>query len=59
MDIEGTRQHLGADSLGYLSLDGLLGATGVADAGFCTACLSGAYPTDIPEVTDKFQLERS
>jgi hypothetical protein len=31
----------------------------VADAGFCTACLSGEYPTEIPEVVDKFQLERS
>ncbi len=59
MDVEETRVHLGADSLGYLSLEGLLGATGVADAGFCTACLSGEYPTEIPDVTDKFQLERS
>ena len=59
MDVEEIREHLGSDSLGYLSLEGLLAATGVADAGFCTACLSGEYPTDIPEVTDKFQLERS
>ena len=59
MEVEEIRQHLDADSLGYLSLDGLLEATGVADAGFCTACLSGEYPTDTPETTDKFQLERS
>jgi len=59
MEIEEIREHLGADSLGYLSLDGLLEATGVADAGFCTACLSGDYPTSIPDVTDKHQLERS
>ena len=52
------REHLDADSLGYLSLDGLLAATGVADAGFCTACLSGEYPTKLPASTDKFQLER-
>lgn len=58
-DVEAIREHLGADSLGYLSLDGLLTATGVADAGFCTACLSGEYPTDLPETADKFQLERS
>jgi amidophosphoribosyltransferase len=58
-EIDEIRDHLEADSLGYLSLDGLLGATGVADAGFCTACLSGRYPTDIPKTTDKFQLERS
>ncbi len=59
LEVDEIREHIGADSLGYLSLDGLLEATGVADAGFCTACLSGEYPTDIPEVTDKFQLERS
>jgi amidophosphoribosyltransferase len=59
MDIEEIRVHLGADSLGYLSLDGLLAATGVADAGFCAACLSGQYPTEVPEAADKFQLERS
>lgn len=58
-DVDEIRDHLGADSLGYLSLDGLLGATGVADAGFCTACLSGVYPTEIPNTTDKFHLERS
>lgn len=58
MDVEEIREHLGADSLGYLSLDGLLEATGVADAGFCSACLSGEYPTSVPETSDKFQLER-
>ncbi len=57
--VEEIREHLGADSLGYLSIDGLLDATGVADAGFCTACLSGDYPTSVPENTDKFHLERS
>ena len=59
MDVDEIREHLDANSLGYLSLDGLMGATGVADAGFCTACLSGVYPTAIPNTTDKFHLERS
>jgi amidophosphoribosyltransferase len=59
MGVDEIREHLGADSLGYLSLEGLLDATGVADAGFCTACLSGEYPTDLPATTDKYQLERS
>jgi amidophosphoribosyltransferase len=53
------RESLGCDTLGYLSLEGLLQATGVADAGFCTACLSGVYPTEVPDDADKFQLERS
>lgn len=59
MGVDEIRETVGADTLGYLSLEGLLEATGVADAGFCTACLSGEYPTDIPEDADKFQLERS
>jgi amidophosphoribosyltransferase len=59
LGVEEIRERVGADSLGYLSLQGLLEATGVADAGFCTACLSGEYPTDVPEAADKFQLERS
>lgn len=59
MEVDEIREHLDADSLGYLSLDGLLDSTEVADAGFCTACLSGNYPTDVPDVADKFHLERS
>lgn len=58
-DVDEIREHLDADSLGYLSLEGLMEATGVADAGFCSACLSGDYPTPLPVSTDKFQLERS
>jgi amidophosphoribosyltransferase len=59
MEVDEIRDHLEADSLGYLSTEGLLEATGVADAGFCTACLTGRYPTAVPESADKFQLERS
>lgn len=58
LEVDEIRDHLGADSLGYLSLDGLLEATSVANAGFCTACLSGEYPTKLPETIDKYQLER-
>ncbi|MDX2031709.1 MAG: amidophosphoribosyltransferase [Blastocatellia bacterium] len=46
--IEEIRQFLEADSLGYLSLDGLLEAVG--DPGhtkFCTACYTGQYPTPL------------
>lgn len=59
MGIEEIKEHLNADSLGYLSLEGLLESTRVADAGFCNACLSGDYPTEVPEIADKYQLERS
>jgi len=46
--IEEIRQFLGVDSLGYLSLNGMLRAAGSA-TGFCHACFSGQYPTQIPE----------
>jgi amidophosphoribosyltransferase len=41
-------EHLGCDSLAYLSLDALLAATGAPQAGFCTACLTGDYPVAVP-----------
>jgi amidophosphoribosyltransferase len=55
MEVDEIRRHLDADSLGYLSLPGLLAATGVE--GFCTACLSGDYPTPVPDQGSKFVLE--
>jgi amidophosphoribosyltransferase len=50
---------LGADSIVYLELDDLLRATGAPPDSFCTACLSGDYPTSIPDVDGKFLLESS
>jgi amidophosphoribosyltransferase len=57
--VEQIRRFLEVDSLAYLSLDGVLEATGVDQAGFCTACLSGDYPTPLPSDRDKLLLERS
>jgi amidophosphoribosyltransferase len=45
--IEEVRRRLGATSLAYLSLDGLEATAGPAE-GFCRACLTGEYPTEIP-----------
>ncbi|HRN53622.1 MAG TPA: amidophosphoribosyltransferase, partial [Gemmatimonadaceae bacterium] len=39
---------IGVDSLGYLSLDGMLGAVPGGPEGFCHACFSGQYPTQPP-----------
>ena len=47
----------GADSLGYLSLDGLHWAINVEGNGFCTACLSGNYPVPVQLELDKLALE--
>ncbi|MGH7699054.1 MAG: amidophosphoribosyltransferase [Gemmatimonadales bacterium] len=45
---EDIRRHLGVDTLGYLSLDGMLRAAGGDPNEFCHACFSGRYPTEIP-----------
>ena len=59
MDIEGIREHVAADSLAYLSLDGMLAATQVPADGFCTACFSSNYPVPIPtdQLRSKHVLE--
>jgi amidophosphoribosyltransferase len=41
-------RHLGVDSLGYLSLDGMLSAMPDGPGGYCHACFSGQYPTATP-----------
>ncbi|HEU4752083.1 MAG TPA: amidophosphoribosyltransferase, partial [Armatimonadota bacterium] len=46
--IEEIREHIGADSLGYLSLKGLAKAIGVRGDKFCQACFNGDYPIEIP-----------
>src|SRR6266581_2041553 len=45
------RRHLGVDSLGYLSLDGMRRAAGGDSTEFCDACFSGSYPTTTPDET--------
>ena len=47
MSVEEIRQYIGADSLGYLSLAGLIRAVGVKKDKLCCACLDGKYPVDI------------
>jgi amidophosphoribosyltransferase len=55
------RTRIGADSLGYLSQQGLRDAVGRESDGerrHCTACFDGHYPIDVPLDVDKFALER-
>lgn len=42
-------QKIGADSLGYLSTEGLARALGVSAKHFCWACLTGRYPVPVPK----------
>jgi amidophosphoribosyltransferase len=48
--IEEIRQFLGADSLGYLSLESLRRAVGDTQGHFCTACYTGNYPTELVQL---------
>ncbi len=51
------REHLGANSLGYLSLDGLIRAVDLPRDIFCLACFTGAYPVPVQIEMDKLALE--
>jgi amidophosphoribosyltransferase len=53
---EEIRVSLGVDSLGYLSLDGMLNAVPGGPHGFCHACFSGDYPTPPPTDPDKLRF---
>jgi amidophosphoribosyltransferase len=48
--------HIGVDSLGYLSLDGMLESVPGGPQGFCHACFSGDYPTPPPADADKLRF---
>ncbi|MHB8484861.1 MAG: amidophosphoribosyltransferase [Candidatus Acidiferrales bacterium] len=48
--IEQIREFIGADSLGYLSLDSLRAAVEDNDGKFCTACYTGVYPTELVQL---------
>ena len=54
-DVDEIAEHLEVDSLAYLSVDGLMRAVGSDGNSFCTACLTGEYPTEIG--VGKFVLE--
>ena len=49
-------RRIGVDSLGYLSLDGMLKAVPGGPHGFCHACFSGDYPTPPPVDADKHRF---
>ena len=57
MDVEAIRQHIGADSLGYLSLDGMVTATGGTAGELCTACFTGDYLVPVQLELGKDSLE--
>jgi amidophosphoribosyltransferase len=56
-DIEAIRNFIGVDTLGYLSVDGLL-APLARPRDYCLACFSGVYPDSLEIPTRKRDLER-
>lgn len=57
--VEEIRQFIGADSLGYLSLEGLIKSIDLPKETFCTACFTGDYPIPVQLEMDKFALENT
>jgi len=50
-------RYITADSLGYLSLKGLLNAVGANDTNYCHACFTGDYPIAFPKLKAEPQLD--
>ena len=50
-------EAIGADSLAYLSVDGLIRAVGLPRENFCLACFTGDYPVPVQLEMDKLSLE--
>jgi amidophosphoribosyltransferase len=61
LEVEEIRASIGADSLGYISLDGMTDATGQSQDNLCMACFTGAYPIELPDesLLGKHLLEAS
>jgi amidophosphoribosyltransferase len=55
--VDEVREHVGATSLAYLSLDGLQASTRRPESQFCRACLTRDYPTAVPREYTKLQFE--
>jgi amidophosphoribosyltransferase len=49
LDMDGVRRSIGADTLGYVSLEGLINATEQPASRLCAACFDGEYPIPLPE----------
>jgi amidophosphoribosyltransferase len=55
--LDQVRDYIGVDSLGYLSLEGMIEATGLSKDCFCLACFNGEYPVKPDEEFTKTCLE--
>ena len=53
--LEEIRRYIGADSLGYLSLEGLLASVGPTRSSYCTSCYTAEYPVAFPRNEAAYQ----
>ncbi|MDH4210315.1 MAG: amidophosphoribosyltransferase [candidate division WOR-3 bacterium] len=57
--IEDIRRSINADALVYQTTEGLIKGVGAGSRGFCTACFTGVYPTEIPRaLMDRIEEDR-
>ncbi len=56
--VEEIRKYINADSLYYLSQEGMVSATGLPKESFCMACYDGQYPVPFDPEVDKHTIER-
>ncbi|NYD40365.1 amidophosphoribosyltransferase [Nocardioides panaciterrulae] len=61
LDVDEIAASVGADSLGYISLDGMVESTGLPSERLCQACFTGEYPIELPDesLLGKHLLEAS
>ena len=57
-DLEQIREFLEVDSIGYISLEGMLSCTALPTDHYCTACWSGKYVIPVNTAINKFAMER-
>jgi amidophosphoribosyltransferase len=57
-DLEQIREFLEVDSVGYVSLEGLLSCAILPPDHYCTACWNGKYPIPVDVAVNKFTMER-
>ena len=56
--LDNIRRYINADSLGYLSQEGMVRATDLPGDSFCMACYDGRYPVPYDPLADKDIMDR-
>jgi amidophosphoribosyltransferase len=59
MPVDKIREHIGCDSLHYLTIEGMMHAIGRSTAGYCNACFTGEYPVGVDLQANKTGFERA